>query len=154
MTWTSTGSDNSSVSTELLYPDHLYNVGTKGLMVKFTDAVLNTASPAWTIACYKPDYAQGTNASVPVGTVDRVTPVRPVGPVLPLAPVAPLAPVLPTAPVAPVLPTAPVAPVEKDTLERTTSQVAPFHFQMRLPTVCVSLTDGEFGKSIAGIVTP
>jgi hypothetical protein len=66
-------------------------------------------------------------------------------------PVGPVTPVLPTAPVVPV---APVAPVEKETLERTTSQVAPFHFQMRLPTVCVSLTDGEFGKSIAGIVTP
>jgi hypothetical protein len=54
----------------------------------------------------------------------------------------------------PVAPVAPVAPVEYDTLERTTSQTVPFHFQMRLPTVCVSLTDGEFGKSIAGISAP
>lgn len=73
MSWTSTGSaDDSSVNTELLYPDHWYNVGSKGLMVKFTDAVFNTVSPAWTIQCYKPDYAQGTNASAPVGTAQYV----------------------------------------------------------------------------------
>jgi len=69
MSWTSTGSvDNSSVSTELLYPNHWYNVGSNGLMVKFSDAVFNTVSPAWTIQCYKPDYAQGSNATAPVGT--------------------------------------------------------------------------------------
>ncbi len=73
MAWTSTGSaDDSSASTELLYPNFWYKVGTKGLMVKFTDAVFNTASPAWTIQCYKPDYAQGTNASAPVGTAEYV----------------------------------------------------------------------------------
>lgn len=73
MSWTSTGSvDNSSVSTELLYPNFWYNVGSKGLMVKFTDAVFNTASPAWTIQCYAPLYAQGTNANAPVGTAQYV----------------------------------------------------------------------------------
>jgi hypothetical protein len=75
MTWTSsTATDNSSggVYVELLYPDHWYKVGTKGLMVKFSDAVFNTANPAWTIACYKPDYATGTNASAVVGSASYV----------------------------------------------------------------------------------
>lgn len=73
MTWTSTGSvDDSSANTELLYPNHWYNVGSKGLMVKFTDAVFNTVSPAWTIQCYQPNYAQGTNVSAPVGTARYV----------------------------------------------------------------------------------
>jgi len=73
MTWTSTGSaDDSSASTELLFPNFWYKVGTKGFMVKFTDAVFNTCSPAWTIQCYKPDYAQGTNATAPVGTAEYV----------------------------------------------------------------------------------
>lgn len=68
LTWTSTGSaDDSSANTELLYPDYWYKVGTKGLMVKFTDAVFNTVNPAWTVACTKQDYAQGTNASAAVG---------------------------------------------------------------------------------------
>jgi len=68
MTWTSTGSDDSTTSTELLYPDHWYHIGEDGLMVKFSDAVFNTCSPAWTIVCYKPDYAQGTNSNAPAGT--------------------------------------------------------------------------------------
>lgn len=73
MTWTSTGSvDDSAVDTELLYPDHWYNVGINGLMVKFTDAVFVTASPAWTIQTYKPDYANGTNASAAVGIAEYV----------------------------------------------------------------------------------
>jgi hypothetical protein len=72
MTWTSTGNaDDSSVETELLYPDTWYKVGSKGLMVKFTDAVFVTASPAWTIQCYKPDNAGG-GASAPVGTAQYV----------------------------------------------------------------------------------
>jgi hypothetical protein len=71
MSWTSTGNvDNSSTSVELLYVNHWYNVGTKGLMVKFTDAVFNTSSPAWTIQCYKPDYAEGTNVTAPVGAAE------------------------------------------------------------------------------------
>lgn len=67
MQWTSSWTDDSSAWTELLYPDYWYKVGTRGLMVKFTDAVFNTCNPAWTIICYKPDYAQGTNAHAPIG---------------------------------------------------------------------------------------
>jgi len=66
MSWTDSGNDTeSSVDTELLYPDYWYKVGTRGLMVKFTDAVFS--SDTWTIACYQPDYAQGTNAHAALG---------------------------------------------------------------------------------------
>jgi len=67
MSWTDSGNDTeSSVDTELLYPDYWYKVGTRGLMIKFTDAVFSS-SDAWTIACYQPYYAQGTNASAAIG---------------------------------------------------------------------------------------
>ena len=66
MSWASTGSDDSTQAVELIYSDYWYSVGDWGLQVKFSDAVFNTASPAWTIACYTPDYVQGTNASAPV----------------------------------------------------------------------------------------
>ena len=67
MTWTASPSaDNSTVATELLYPDNWYTVGTKGLMVKFSDAVF--ANGYWTVPCNKPDYSSGTNTSDPTGT--------------------------------------------------------------------------------------
>jgi len=72
MSWTSTSTDDSTEDVELLYPNHWYYVGNWGLMVKFSDAVFNTASPAWSIDCYKPDYANGSNASAPVGTAQYV----------------------------------------------------------------------------------
>lgn len=68
MSWTSTGNADDGGPIELLYPNYWYNVGTKGVMVKFTDAVFNTVNPAWTIACTYPQYAQGTNTSSAVGT--------------------------------------------------------------------------------------
>lgn len=62
LTWTATPSaDDSTASTELLYPDNWYSVGTRGLMVKFTDAVF--ASGDWTVPCYKPDYTDDTNVT-------------------------------------------------------------------------------------------
>lgn len=72
MSWTSTLDDDSTAFTELLYPNHWYKVGNYGLRVKFSDAVFNQASPAWTIECYKPDYAQGSNAAAPAGTAQYV----------------------------------------------------------------------------------
>lgn len=72
LSWSSTGADSSTVATELLYPNHWYKVGDYGLMVKFTDAVFNQVSPAWTIACKAPDYVGGTNAIAPVGTAEYV----------------------------------------------------------------------------------
>jgi len=62
MTWTASPSaDDSSVATELLYPNYWYKIGTRGLMVKFTDAVF--AAGYWTVPCYKPDYTNGTNVT-------------------------------------------------------------------------------------------
>lgn len=72
LSWTSTGGDSSTTATELLYTDHWYKVGDYGLMVKFTDAVFNQASPAWTILCKKADYVGGTNATGPIGTAEYV----------------------------------------------------------------------------------
>lgn len=71
MSWTSTLSDNGG-PIELLYPDYWYLVGTRGLMVKFTDAVFNTCNPAWTVACTEADYVQGSNATGPAGTAQYV----------------------------------------------------------------------------------
>lgn len=65
ISWTSTGNvDNSSAPVELLYPDYFYSVGTKGLMVKFSDAVFShcpAGTPAWTIACTAPLTTHGSN---------------------------------------------------------------------------------------------
>jgi len=68
ITWVSSGDDDdSSGPVELLYPEHWINIGKYGLMVKFSDAVFNTVSPAWTIECHKPNYAYGTNLNGAVG---------------------------------------------------------------------------------------
>jgi len=70
LTWTSTGNvDNSTAEgIELLYPDYWYFIGTRGLMVKFSDAVFNTCDPAWTINCNAVQYVEGSNTSGPTGT--------------------------------------------------------------------------------------
>jgi hypothetical protein len=76
--WTSTGGtsdSNTGDPVELLYPDYWYKVGTRGLMVKFSDAVFNTCTApnyAWTILCEKPLYVQGTNAQAAAGTAQYV----------------------------------------------------------------------------------
>ena len=73
LSWTSTGGvDDSAAPIELLYADYWYNLGTKGVMVKFTDAVFNTCSPAYTIACTYPHYAEGTNATQLVGSAKYI----------------------------------------------------------------------------------
>lgn len=60
MTWTASPStDDSTVGTELLYPGNWYFVGTRGLMVKFTDAVFGNGN--WLVPCYMPDYTDGSN---------------------------------------------------------------------------------------------
>ncbi len=67
MTWTANpSSDDSTVATELLYANHWYQVGTRGLMVKFSDAVFSAGN--WTVQCYKPDYTSGTNVTDPPGS--------------------------------------------------------------------------------------
>jgi len=72
LSWISSGADSSTAATELLFPNYWYKVGDFGLMVKFTDAVFNQVSPAWTIGCKKTDYVGGTNASGPVGIAEYV----------------------------------------------------------------------------------
>jgi hypothetical protein len=72
ISWTSTAADDSTQSLELLYPNSWYSIGDWGLMIKFSDAVFNTCSPAWVIDCYKPDYVQGSNAAGPVGVAEYV----------------------------------------------------------------------------------
>ncbi len=67
ITWTAAASaDNSSADTELLYPENWYSIGTRGLMVKFTDAVFGNGT--WDIPCYKPDYTSGSNVTDLPGT--------------------------------------------------------------------------------------
>jgi hypothetical protein len=68
MSWTSTGAVDDGGPVELLYANFWYEVGTKGLMVKFSDAIFNTADPAWTITCNAVQFAEGSNPSAPVGT--------------------------------------------------------------------------------------
>jgi len=72
--WVSTGSadDNTGDPLELLYPNYWYKIGTRGLMVKFTDAVFNTCNPAWTILCDQPQYVVGSNAQAPAGSAKYV----------------------------------------------------------------------------------
>ena len=72
LSWTSSLDDSSTTYTELLYPNHWYRIGNYGLKVKFSDAVFNQTSPAWTIECYKPDYVQGSNALAAAGTAQYV----------------------------------------------------------------------------------
>ena len=66
ISWVSTGNvDNSSQDVELLYPNYWYTLGTKGTMIKFTDAVFShNQSPdnAWTIACLAPLTTHGGNS--------------------------------------------------------------------------------------------
>ena len=71
MRWTSTN-DSMAIGqyVELLYPDHWYDVGTKGIRVKFTDAVFG--SGYWTIAAHAADYAEGSNAHAAIGSAQYV----------------------------------------------------------------------------------
>lgn len=68
MSWTSTGNVDNGGPVALVYPNYWYKVGTKGLMVKFTDAAFNTCNPAWTIECSAVTEASPGNFSAPVGT--------------------------------------------------------------------------------------
>lgn len=76
LSWTSTGNvDNSSSAVDLLYPNYFYKIGTKGLRVKFTDAVFShcpPGTPAWTIACTYPRYTHGSNTQGAAGDAKYV----------------------------------------------------------------------------------
>lgn len=69
MTWTSSGTgipggDNDASGVELLYSDYFYEVGTKGLRVKFSDAPFG-ASDTFTVTCTTA--SGGVN---PIGTAE------------------------------------------------------------------------------------
>jgi len=72
VSWTSTASADDGGPLELLYANYWYKIGTRGLMVKFTDAIFNTVDPAWTIVCAAIQYVEGSNANAPVGTAKFV----------------------------------------------------------------------------------
>jgi hypothetical protein len=69
--WTSTGTPDNGGPVEILYSDHWYNVGTRGLKVKWTDDVF-IHDGTWSIACTKPIYAEGSNGSALPGTAQYV----------------------------------------------------------------------------------
>ncbi len=76
MSWTSTGSaDDSAADVELLYPNYYYELGTKGVKIKFTDAVFSHCPPgvvAWTVVCTAPAYTHGTNTQGAVGDAQYI----------------------------------------------------------------------------------
>jgi hypothetical protein len=76
MSWTSTGNaDNSSADVELLYPNYWYKLGTKGVMVKFSDAVFShcpAGTPAWTVVCDYIQFTDGTNSQNAAGSARYV----------------------------------------------------------------------------------
>jgi len=72
VSWTSTGSVDDGGPIELLFANYWYNIGTKGVKVKFSDAVFNTVNPAWTIACTYPQHAQGANTTAPIATAQFI----------------------------------------------------------------------------------
>lgn len=66
--WTSTPNSDPGGPIEILYADHWYKVGTRGLKVKWTDAVFGSGD-LWTVACTKPTKADtGDNPSALPGT--------------------------------------------------------------------------------------
>lgn len=66
ITWTSTKGDNNATPVELLYSDYWYNVGSKGLRVKFSDAPF-ADSDEITVSCKTVRYAAGTSDTAAVG---------------------------------------------------------------------------------------
>ena len=72
VSWTSTGNADDGGPVELLYPNYWYYIGTKGLMVKFTDNVFNTCNPAWTIQCTYCQFANGGNTQAPAETAEYI----------------------------------------------------------------------------------
>jgi hypothetical protein len=72
MSWTSTGDVDNGGPVALVYPDFWYKVGTKGLMVKFTDAQFDTINPAWTIECKAVTQAVNGSSSAPLGTAQYI----------------------------------------------------------------------------------
>ncbi len=74
MRWTVTVGTTDDMKSanwiELLYPNYWYSLGTKGLQVKFTDAVFSNGY--FEIPVYVAEYAQGTNSSAALGTARMI----------------------------------------------------------------------------------
>lgn len=72
LSWTTSPvGDASTAPVDLLYPNYWYHVGTKGMMVKFTDRPFfhcPPGTPAWTISCNQVQYAQGINPTAGAGS--------------------------------------------------------------------------------------
>lgn len=70
-TVTSTQGDNVASPTELLFSDKFYNIGTKGLRVKFSDAPFAN-SDTITVICTAVTTVDGSNTAAAVGTAKYV----------------------------------------------------------------------------------
>lgn len=70
-TVTSTQGDNIATATELRTSDKWYEIGTKGLLMKFSDAPFGNGDK-FTVTCTAILYAQGTNTSAAVGSAQYV----------------------------------------------------------------------------------
>lgn len=72
MRWTSTNGDDMGAGeyVELLYPLHWYKVGTKGVMIKFTDAVF--AAGYFTLPVTHTDHTDGANPNGALGTAQYI----------------------------------------------------------------------------------
>jgi len=66
-TVTSSGGDTNATATQLLFADHFYEVGTRGLRVRFSDGVF-THNTTFNITCTAIATADGSNVSAAVGT--------------------------------------------------------------------------------------
>jgi len=65
MSWVTDDHNDDGGPTELLYADYWYRLGTRGVMVKFSNDYFNNDS--WTIDCTGVEFAEGTNESSPKG---------------------------------------------------------------------------------------
>lgn len=69
MTWTATPvTDNSGAAVELLYPDHWYDLGTKGVRIKFSDATFSNGDQ-FTVDAFA---ASGTGYPKAVGSAKYI----------------------------------------------------------------------------------
>lgn len=71
ITWTSSQGDNSVVPVEILYSDYWYNIGVKGLRIKFNDLPFGD-DDYFTIQCTAIQEAAASQTSAPVGTAQFV----------------------------------------------------------------------------------
>lgn len=70
-TYTSTQGDNNATPQEILYSDYYYEIGTKGLRIKFSDSPFANGDTI-EIPCTAIQFAQGSNASAAVGSAQYV----------------------------------------------------------------------------------